>query len=175
MSYSKNSLSSIIDNTIVIGATTEDLRDVLKDMVGSYTDFIMSMDTASRNALTPDANMIIFNTDYKRLEYYVNNVWQSINEDSDGLALISASSGLADKNRVIIINTSGGNVTISLPDATTCAGRKYSFIKSGTDGNSYILDGYSAQTINGAATKTYSGNYAKVSIIAYNGNWLEIG
>ena len=173
MAETKTDLSAAIDTAIVAGATTEDLRDILKLMVGSYTDFIISVTTAQRDLMTPSANAIIYNSDNNRLEYYVNGYWQSYNEDPDGTYLYTASSSIATGKRIILVDSTAGSVTMSLPDAASCDGRRYTFIKL-VSANSMILDGYSSQTINGSTTQTYTTQWSKVTLLAYNSNWIII-
>ncbi|SDD23571.1 hypothetical protein [Williamwhitmania taraxaci] len=63
--------------------------------------------------------------------------------------------------------------TITLPTATTIAGRNYT-IKNTSTGN-VIVATTNSQTIDGAATYTLSAQYKYVTVISDGSNWLIIG
>jgi hypothetical protein len=51
------------------------LIGVLDDMIDSYEDFVVSYTTVQRDALTPTAGDLIYNTDNDRVEYYNGTAW----------------------------------------------------------------------------------------------------
>ena len=73
-------------------------------------------------------------------------------------------------------NTSGGSITVTLPNATTGAaatGRVITFVKLHAS-NNLILDGLDAQTINGATTQTMTAIYDYRSIVSNGTEWFVI-
>ncbi len=74
---------------------------------------------------------------------------------------------------ILIADASSGNITITLPAASSVDGRTYT-IKKSTAANQVIVDGNGGETIDGAATKTLSAQYAKLTIVSNGGNWFVI-
>ena len=66
--------------------------------------------------------------------------------------------------------TNSGDVTITLPSATTCKGLMLGFNKT-LAANNMILDGAASQTINGSTTKSYGSQYDAVIIVSNGSNW----
>jgi hypothetical protein len=72
--------------------------------------------------------------------------------------------------------SAGGNVTVTLPDATTgdaALGRVVTIFKVDA-ANDVILDGDGSQTINGATTVTMSSQYNYRTIISNGTEWFVI-
>lgn len=72
--------------------------------------------------------------------------------------------------------SAGGNVTATLPDATTgdaAAGRVVTIFKVDA-ANDVIIDGDGSQTINGATTVTMSSQYNYRTIISNGTEWFVI-
>ena len=72
-----------------------------------------------------------------------------------------------------LVGTSGGDVTVGLPAAATCTNMVLSFKKLFA-ANAVILAANGSETIDGAATKTYSDRYSWVTIISNGTNWFII-
>tara|TARA_A100001515_G_scaffold93875_1_gene75125 strand:+ start:187 stop:840 length:654 start_codon:yes stop_codon:yes gene_type:complete len=90
--------------------------------------------------------------------------FQSINADTD------ISSTQATFYKVL---TGGGNVTITLPTATTCPGLMLGF-KKALAANSMIIDGAGPQTINGTTTKTFTAQHDAIVVVSDGSNWVII-
>tara|TARA_Y100000310_G_scaffold336739_1_gene422107 strand:- start:11675 stop:12073 length:399 start_codon:yes stop_codon:yes gene_type:complete len=72
--------------------------------------------------------------------------------------------------------SAGGNVTATLPDATTgdaAAGRVVTIFKVDA-ANDVIIDGNGSQTINGATTVTMSSQYNYRAVISDGTEWFTI-
>lgn len=54
---------------------------ILDDIVDSYENVFSSVTTAQRNALTPSAGDIVYNTDNDRYEYWNGSTWFGIGQD----------------------------------------------------------------------------------------------
>jgi len=76
---------------------------------------------------------------------------------------------------VIKGDTSGGAFTIYLPAVASATGKIYTFIRTGAGGNALTLDGYFAETIDGAATNaTMDAQYDSLTILCDGTEWFII-
>jgi len=73
---------------------------------------------------------------------------------------------------VVDVDASGAARTITLPTASGINGRVYLIRKLDSSANTVTIDGYSSETINGAATKVLSTQYATAEIISDGANWI---
>lgn len=92
---------------------------------------------------------------------------------------VSASVALVITNSVLLCNTSGGDITVTLPDASTAyddtytAGQKFTIKKTTADVNSVIIQALAGQAIDNSGV-TLSGAYTTVTIISDGTNWWTI-
>lgn len=70
-----------------------------------------------------------------------------------------------------LVATAGGDVTIGLPAAATCTNMVLGFKKLQA-ANNMILDPDGSETIDGAATKSFSDRWTFVNIISNGTNWF---
>lgn len=75
---------------------------------------------------------------------------------------------------VLICNCTNGNITLNLPDATTCPGRIYHIKKIDSTGSHVTIDAYSTQTIDGVLTKVIKTQYASFTLVSDGSNWFII-
>jgi hypothetical protein len=73
---------------------------------------------------------------------------------------------------LIICNSTDGNVTINLPNATESKGKKYYFIKTATAHVVTISGG--SYNINGASSTTINSLYGSKTIISDGAQWYII-
>ena len=71
----------------------------------------------------------------------------------------------------ITVDPTGGAVTITLPQASTATGMVL-YVQPLNVSNTVTLDGYSAETINGSATKTIGTANRRVQLICTGTLWL---
>lgn len=76
-----------------------------------------------------------------------------------------------DTDDVMVVDTTGGNVTADLPTAVGRKGKRFGFIKIAA-ANNLVIDPNGAETVDGAATKTFSNQYQRVYIISDGANWF---
>ncbi len=74
----------------------------------------------------------------------------------------------------IFVNAAGGDVTISLPTATTIEGKNYKIVKTDASANAVIIDPNGTETVNGSGTHTLSNQYDSVQIVSDGSNWLTV-
>ena len=75
---------------------------------------------------------------------------------------------------IILVDSSGGAVTITLPAASGVPGRAYEIKKTDSSGNGVIIDANASETIDGALTVTTTTQYQSFSIVCDGSNWLII-
>lgn len=75
-----------------------------------------------------------------------------------------------DESGIILCDTSGGDVTITLPAVSGNAGLTYT-IKKISASNTCTIDGNLSETIDGATTKDLVSNYAFIKIVTDGDEW----
>jgi hypothetical protein len=96
---------------------------------------------------------------------------------SVSLPIINTSSNLTlnATHYTVTVDASAGNRTITLPNAVGAAGRIYVIKKTDVTGNNVTIATTSSQTIDGAANKMISTQYAGYTVQSDNTNWMIIG
>jgi len=77
---------------------------------------------------------------------------------------------IAATDSTVLADASGGTFQITLPTAVGCAGRQYVIKRTGAT-NNVTVGGTSAQTFDGATTKTLGSQYATLMVQSDNANW----
>lgn len=85
-------------------------------------------------------------------------------------AAITASETADTDDDAMIVDASGGAVTITLPDRASNVGKVYT-IKRVNATNNVVVSRAGSDTIDGATTKTLASQYAAITIIAGYGEW----
>ena len=106
------------------------------------------------------------------------NTWTGQNTFTQALATaysaVSAAATLDGTYQTVAVNATSGAVTITLPAAAGCTGRRYDIKKVDSSANAVTIDGNSAETIDGAATYALSAQYSSVTIISNGSGWYII-
>lgn len=76
-----NKSKTQVQTDISASTFTVSQQGILTDIVDSYEDIFSQLTTAQRNALTPTAGLIIYNTDSDRYEYWNGSSWFGIGQD----------------------------------------------------------------------------------------------
>ena len=71
---------------------------------------------------------------------------------------------------LVLVDTTAGNVTLTLPPANTVPGFRIE-CKKLTAANTLIVDGAGSETIDGSATLAWTTQYQSYSLIADGGAW----
>ena len=82
----------------------------------------------------------------------------------------TCTTGDCGSNAAILTTSSGGNVTITLYAASGNTG-KIVQVKKMVAANSVIIDGNSAETIDGATTQTITAQYTNLTLLCDGSNW----
>tara|TARA_R110002012_G_scaffold12735_1_gene56227 strand:- start:18856 stop:19455 length:600 start_codon:yes stop_codon:yes gene_type:complete len=88
-----------------------------------------------------------------------------------GSSITSSGSVSVGTATFYLVSTSGADVTVGLPAANTCTNMVLSFKKL-LAANNMILDPDGSETIDGAATKSFSDRWTFVNIISNGTNWF---
>lgn len=89
---------------------------------------------------------------------------------------ITASKTLAatSQKQIILADATSGAVVVTLPDATLCDGCTIVVVKTDATVNAVTPTGTSGQTINGAASVSFCGQYNFVELISAGGEWSAV-
>jgi len=79
---------------------------------------------------------------------------------------------LTSSDDVVICDTSGADFSLTLPTAVGIGGKRYFLKKVSGDSNTLTLDGDGSETIDGSATWTTTTQYAGVTVMSDNTNWI---
>lgn len=73
---------------------------------------------------------------------------------------------------LLICDATAGAITMTLPPAALVPGRIYAFKRINSGANAVIVDGYAAETIDGAATHTLTPQWNSVTIMSNGTAWF---
>jgi hypothetical protein len=108
---------------------------------------------------------------------YINSL--AIKDTASGVRVKSITGNYTAlwSDTVLLVNATGGNITITLPDSALVAstkdemGKLFYIKKVDASANTVTIDGYSAQTIDGAATYVINTQYDSVTIVSDGSNY----
>lgn len=84
---------------------------------------------------------------------------------------ITTSTTIGTTDHTVLVDTSGGAVTITLPTASSAASRLYNIKKITSDPNKVTIDGNGSETIDGAATAEMTTQYESLTIQSNSTEW----
>jgi len=85
--------------------------------------------------------------------------------------VVSANITLGVNHHVVLVNASNEARTITLPNATTCAGRQYVIKKIDSSANAVTIAPQSGQTIDGQASISITTQYDYRRVVSDGANW----
>ncbi len=85
---------------------------------------------------------------------------------------VTTSGNVQSGDYLIIADATGGAITMTLPPAALVPGRIYAFKRISSGANAVIVDGYAAETIDGAATHTLTPQWNSVTIMSNGVAWF---
>ena len=88
---------------------------------------------------------------------------------------LSSSSTVNPLDELILVDCSGGAVTLTLETAVGCDGRKHTFKKIDSSTNAMTIDGAGSETIDGTATLSTNVEGVSFAIESDGTNWRVIG
>ena len=87
---------------------------------------------------------------------------------------VTASGNVVSGDYLIVADATGGAITMTLPPAALVPGRIYTFKRVNSGANAVIVDGYAAETIDGATTYTLSAQWNSVTVMNNGISWFII-
>jgi hypothetical protein len=78
---------------------------------------------------------------------------------------------LSSTDSIVLGNATAGAFTLTLPDATTCQGRRYMLKKTDSSANVVTVGATNSQTIDGTTTRALSTQYANIDVVSDGSNW----
>jgi len=88
---------------------------------------------------------------------------------------ITTNSSVVDTDAILLVDTSAGDVTLTLPAAHTREGMEFIFKKIDSSSNDVIVATESGELIDGGATKSITTQYNFMKVVSDNANWHVIG
>ena len=85
---------------------------------------------------------------------------------------VTTSGNVVSGDYLIIADATAGAITMTLPPAALVPGRIYVFKRINAGANAVIVDGYAAETIDGAATHTLTPQWNGVTIMSNGTAWF---
>lgn len=132
--------------------------------------------TVERDAISsPENGHFIFNSTANELQVY-NGSWGSIGGGgSSTRTVVSKAVGdspySASTGEDVLVDASGGNVTVNLPAASGNSGETIMVKKTDNSVNTVTIDGNSTETIDGNLTEVISGQYDSIQVVCDGSNW----
>ena len=143
--------------TQAIGLATFRFQQQIDDLEGALAARIERAAALASSAIQPGARAFLHSLKANTAEF--------------GFTVINSDTSITSTQATFYnVSTGSGDVTITLPSATTCTGLMLGFNKT-LSANNMILDGAASQTINGSTTKSYGSQYDAVVIISNGSNW----
>jgi hypothetical protein len=106
-----------------------------------------------------------------------DNTWTGSNYFNSGLRFkysgVSTDTTLSDAYYAVDVDSSGGNVTITLPTAASDAGRVF-VVRKNASANTVTIDPDGSETINGSATLALTAQYTSYTLMSDGTNWMVI-
>ena len=112
-------------------------------------------------------------TDWIKLNAQLRGVIRTVTTDGrNAIRSVSGSTllGLLTPFTLVKVDTSGGNVTITLPPASSVTGYEVK-VKKMTAANTLTLDGDGSETIDGAATLAWTVQYQSFTVVSDGTAW----
>lgn len=81
---------------------------------------------------------------------------------------------LTDEDKYEFVDSTGGNITITLPTAVGRPKKLYRIVRLDASGNTITVDTTGSETLNGLATQTLDSQFDAFTILSNNINWFII-
>ncbi|MDF1702395.1 MAG: hypothetical protein P1V36_14695, partial [Planctomycetota bacterium] len=87
---------------------------------------------------------------------------------------ISSSTTLLASDSILMVDASGGAVTVTLPNVSSATDLQLDIKKVDSSANAVTIDGFSTQTIDGSTTQTLNTQYDSLTVICDGTEWWII-
>lgn len=141
----------------------------------SYTkgDLLAAANSTQLDKLPVGANGSVLTADSAEVTGMRWGAPQSAELDVTSIDFTDSPYSLTDANDVLLVDATGGAVTVNLPNGTTAYQKTYYIKKVDATANAVTIDADGAQLIDGSGTQATTTQYDTFSIIPDNatGNW----
>jgi hypothetical protein len=163
-----------------VGAGLKDRVNYMDDQIGRLNDSVQRTPALVLNYLVNDADGAPATTPTQNTRYEVmvqyddaaEQVEWHLQEHNASVVYTAGTHTITNGYELIICNTTDGNVTVNLPNATESKGKKYYFIKTANPHVVTISGG--AYNINGSSATTINSLYGSKTIISDGSQWYII-
>ncbi len=107
---------------------------------------------------------------------YINNQKYFAALMGDAVTVVTDDSPytLTDSVRTLFCDATDGEITVNLPTAQGRNGKVFEIIKTDNSSDVIYIDGYSSETINGAASDSLTSQYAMLTIVSNGTEWFKL-
>lgn len=143
-----------------IGSNVGSENEIYKGKVGTVLNF-RTIKAGTNISITQEVDTVTIN---------------STSAGSSTLIVVSKNSSttLLDSEDVILTNASGGDITLTLPVASSVNGKTYAIKKTDSSINNVIINPSGSETIDGIATKQTNVQFESFTIVCDGSNWFII-
>lgn len=106
------------------------------------------------------------------LENRIANLLATVQTPTGAYRTVETTGNVQSGDYLLICDASGGAITMTLPPAALVPGRIYAFKRINAGANQVVVDGYGAETIDGAATHTLTPQWNSVTIMSNGVAWF---
>lgn len=163
-----------------VGSGLKDRVNYHEEQIGRLNDSVQRTPALVLNYLVNDAegapsSVPTLNTRYEVMVHFNDAdqqmVWH-LQEHNASVTYTAGTHTITNGYELILCNSTDGNVTINLPNATESKGKKYYFMKTNS-GNVVTING-NGYNINGGTATTIGNHYGSKTIISDGAQWYII-
>lgn len=137
-------------------------------------NFVAPTIYGAENVNPAEVGLIVYDSYYNSFRgFNLDNRWVKMSNDM-AARTVSTSTNILATDDVVLVNAASGALTETLPEAATVPGKIITVKKSDSSANIVTVDGYSTETIDGAANKKLLVQYDLVKLVSSGGNWLDV-
>lgn len=142
--------------------------------VNSSRKFYITDGTTVRLWVKPTNVLATDTTAYETLVIADNDIPNKKYVDSHEIRTITASDSVVTTDDTILCDATLGNITVSLPAASTLNKRVFNIKKIDASVNTITIDANGAETIDGSLTQVISAQWTCITIHSNGSNWFII-
>jgi hypothetical protein len=98
--------------------------------------------------------------------------WHATNNEGNEVKGVLPAGAVTTSDTVVLVNATGGAVTLTLPAAASHSGLYYRIKKIDSSANTVVIDGNASETIDGGLTATMTMQYEAIDIVCDGSNWF---
>lgn len=158
-------------STVRIAAQIDAISDAVWTDGSSHPSVLRFFTTTSGSAFVSEKMRITNSGNIGIGTASPNSTLHTNGSISNNIITITSNTTIGINNYTILSNGASIDITVTLPNATTCSGRIYC-IKKINSGNSVIIQPVSSQTIDGSVSTTITTQWQSIQIQSNGSNWF---